>query len=130
MLTDIALKRAKPGAKAYRLYDEKGLYLEVAPNGGKYWRYKYRIGEKEKRLSLGVYPEVGLKEAREKVGAARDLVRDGIDPSAKRKEKKGANPADSFEVVAREWHAKFSETWDSEKYRDITLRRLELNVFP
>lgn len=64
MLTDATVKSAKPGAKTKRLFDSLGLYLEVAPAGGKWWRLKYRVDGKEKRLSLGVYPEVGLKEAR------------------------------------------------------------------
>jgi hypothetical protein len=132
-LTDVVLRKIKPGPKTVRMADEKGLYLEVSPSGGTWWRLKYRFDGKEKRLALGVYPEVSLKEARDKRDEARDLLRDGIDPSANRKARKTAEAkagADSFEVVAREWHVKFSPTWDSVKYRDITLRRLELNVFP
>ena len=132
-LTDVVLRKIKPGPKTVRMADEKGLYLEVSPSGGTWWRLKYRFDGKEKRLSLGVYPEVSLKEARERRDKARGMLRDGIDPSANRKARKTAEAkagADSFEVVAREWHVKFSSTWDSVKYRDITLRRLELNVFP
>ena len=62
-LTDIAIRRAQPGKKSRKMFDRRGLYLEVAPRGGKWWRLKYRFGGKEKRLSLGVYPEVSLKEA-------------------------------------------------------------------
>lgn len=73
-LTNIKIKNAKSRikpdgsttTKPYRLSDEKGLYIEIAPNGGKWWRLKYRIGGKEKRLSLGLYPDVSLKDARER----------------------------------------------------------------
>lgn len=63
-LTDVKIKNAKPGEKAIRLFDGGGLYLEIAPAGGKWWRLKYRFGGKEKRISPGVYPDVGLKDAR------------------------------------------------------------------
>ena len=65
-LTDTAVRLAKPRPKAYKLFDGGGLYLEVNPAGGKWWRWKYRFAGKENRLSFGVYPEVGLKAAREK----------------------------------------------------------------
>ena len=112
-LTGVALRKIKPGLKTVRMADEKGLYLEVAPSGGTWWRLKYRFDGKEKRLALGVYPEVGLKEARDRRDEARGMLRDGIDPSAKRKARKTSEAkagADSFEVVAREWHVKFSPT--------------------
>jgi len=133
MLSDIQIKKAKPAEKSIRLHDEKGLYIEIAPNGGKWWRFKYRIDGKEKRLSLGTYPSVGLKEAGTRRDEARDQVEKGIDLSGARKAQKftrSESATDSFESVAREWWAKFSPSWDSEKYRTITLRRLELNVFP
>lgn len=132
-LTDVVLRRLKPGPKTVRMADEKGLYLEVSPSWGTWWRLKYRFDGKEKRLALGVYPEVSLKEARERRDGARGMLWDGIDPGANRKARKTAEAkagTGSFEVVAREWHDKFSPSWDSRKYRDITLRRLELNVFP
>ena len=65
-LTDTAVRNAKPAEKAVKMFDGGGLYLEVAPSGGKWWRLKYRVDGKEKRLSLGTYPDVGLKEARER----------------------------------------------------------------
>jgi len=74
-LTDVAIRKAKPAEKPIRLADEKGLYLEIASSGGKWWRLKFRFDGKEKRLSLGVYPDVGLKEARERRDAARTLLR-------------------------------------------------------
>jgi integrase len=131
-LNDVTCKQAKPKEKAYRLADSKGLYLEVAPSGGKWWRLKYRINGKEKRISLGVYPEVGLKDARDKCDAARKQVADGIDPSVQRKAVKLAGSeksANSFEVVAREWFGKFSKAWAA-SHADKIIRRLERDVFP
>ncbi len=70
-LTDTAVRNAKPAKKAQRLFDGGGLYLEVSPSGGKWWRFKYRVANKEKRISLGTYPEVSLKDARERRDGAR-----------------------------------------------------------
>jgi len=131
-LTDTKLKNAKAGSKTTRLYDEKGLYLEISPRGGKWWRFKYRFNGKEKRLSLGVYPDVGLRKARDKRDDARRLVADGIDPAAHRKAMKSAqaeSAANSFENVAREWYAKYEPTW-SKNHANRILRRLERDVFP
>jgi integrase len=131
-LTDVKIRQAKPGPKAIKLSDERGLYLEVAPSGGKWWRLKYRFGGKEKRLSLGVYPDVGLKEARERRDEARKLLAEGIDPSLHRKAIRQAREDEAentFEVVAREWHAKNAHTWVVE-HRDGLLRRLDRDIFP
>ncbi|HYF60783.1 MAG TPA: integrase arm-type DNA-binding domain-containing protein [Burkholderiaceae bacterium] len=139
-LTDTAIRNAKPGltpkgartAKPYKLGDAGGLYVEVRPDGGKYWRLKYRIGGKEKRLSLGVYPEVTLAMARSRRDEARRLLADGIDPSEHRKAKKAAGnerAANSFEVVAREWFDKLKSTWN-EAHADRILSRLQRDVFP
>lgn len=131
-LTDSAIRNAKPSEKPRKLADEKGLFLLVSPSGGKWWRLKYRFGGKEKLLSLGTYPEVGLKEARERRDAARKLLADDIDPSANRKAikaAKGEQAANSFEVVAREWYAKFSQTWN-ENHGTRIIRRLERDIFP
>ena len=78
-LTDTAVRNAKPGTKRLKLSDGRGLYLEVSPAGGKWWRHKYRFEGKEKRLSLGVYPDVSLKEARERRDDARKLLASGVD---------------------------------------------------
>jgi integrase len=132
MLTDKAIKNAKPGKKRVRLFDERGMYLEIAPAGGKWWRLKYRFDGKEKRLSLGVYPEVGLKAARDRRDAARKLLSDGVDPAENKRAIKlaRAEAADnSFEVVAREWYAKFSPRW-SESHAIRLLRALERDIFP
>lgn len=130
-LTDTAIKNAKPGDKAKRLFDRDGLYLEIASSGGKWWRWKYRFAGKEKRLSLGVYPTVSLKEARDKRDEARRLLTNGTDPSENRKAKKAANKEEaySFEVVAREWLAKYSPNW-SMTHADRVKRRLERDIFP
>jgi integrase len=131
-LTDTAVRNAKPAKKTAKLFDERGLYLEVSPAGGKWWRHKYRFEGKEKRLSLGVYPDVGLKEARERRDAARQLLARGVDPGEHRKAQKLARTeqaANSFEVVAREWIAKYATTWAA-SHSDRTLRRLERDVFP
>lgn len=132
MLTDTAVRKAKPGKKAVRHFDSGGLYLEISPNGGKWWRLKYRHLGKEKRLSLGVYPDVSLKVARERREEARKLLAEGIDPSENRKASKMSQverAANSFEVVAREWIEKYSPTWAA-NHADRIIRRLEQNVFP
>ena len=84
MLTDNAIKNLKPAKKALRSFDTQGLYIEVSPAGGKWWRLKYRFAGKEKRLSLGVYPEITLKKARELRDQQRRLIAEGIDPSENR----------------------------------------------
>ena len=132
MLTNIEVRNAKPAARAYRLYDRDGLYLEVATTGSKYWRLKYRFGGKEKRLALGVYDAVSLAAAREKTTKARKQLVNGVDPGELRKSGKQAETAavsDSFEAVAREWHAKFSPDW-SATHANKLIRRLEMHAFP
>lgn len=137
-LSDIKIRNAKPGIKPdgtvsdkpYRMSDERGLYIEVSPSGGKYWRFKYRIKGKEKRLSLGVYPDVSLKLARERRDDCRKKVAEGIDPSDLRKAEKLAQAGmESFEFVSREWHSKHKINW-SESHASRTLTRLENDVFP
>jgi integrase len=131
-LTDRAIRNAKPADKPLRLFDEKGLYLEVAPSGGKWWRFKYRFGGKEKRLSLGVYPDTKLADARIRRDEVRALLADKKDPGAARKAEKqeaAGRAANSFEAVAREWYAKQAHTWVATHASDV-LRRLEANLFP
>ncbi|MBK1655290.1 tyrosine-type recombinase/integrase [Allochromatium vinosum] len=130
-LTDAKIRNAKPGEKPIKLFDERGLYLEVAPSGGKWWRFKYQFEGKDRRISLGVYPEIGLKEARDRRDEARKQLAEGIDPSAHRKATKAARAqanANSFEVVAREWLGKQTQ-WTPE-HAERTARRLEAHVFP
>jgi hypothetical protein len=86
MLSELAIQNAKPAAKPYKLADSGGLFILVNPNGSRWWRLKYRIGEKERGISLGVYPDVPLKRARQKRDEARQLLADGIDPSTRRQE--------------------------------------------
>ena len=129
-LTDTAIRSAKPQAKPFKLFDGGGLHLIVTPTGGKWWRWKYRFGGKAKGLSFGVYPDVSLKSAREKRDAARKQVAAGVDPGAARKAEKLAQAgAESFEAIAREWHAKFSPGWVA-SHGDRILRRLEIDIFP
>jgi hypothetical protein len=105
-LNDIAIRAAKPGLKPFKLSDERGLFLLVQPSGGKLWRLKYRIAGKEKKLSIGRYPDVALKDARELGAEARKLIATGIDPSEKKRlDRLGATlrAATSFKAVADEY---------------------------
>ena len=131
-LTDTAIRKVKPKEKTFKKFDERGLFLLVTPSGGKWWRLKYRFGGKEKGHSLGVYPDVSLKEARERRDEARKQVAAGIDPAEHRKAQKTAQAdqaANSFEVVAREWFAKQSPNWAANHANRI-IRRLERDIFP
>lgn len=105
-LNDVAIRAAKPGPKPVKLSDERGLFLLVQPSGGKLWRLKYRIAGKEKKLSLGRYPDVALKEARERCAEARKLIAAGIDPSEKRRADRldaTIKAANTFKAVADEY---------------------------
>ena len=131
-LTNTSILNAKPGEKRIRLSDGGGLYLEISPAGGKLWRFKYRFNGKEKRLALGIYPDVTLAQARDKRDKARHLLAGGTDPSENRKAIKAAQgdrAANSFEVVAREWFAKFKANW-VDSHADRIIKRLERDVFP
>jgi len=131
-LTDTAIRNAKPTAKALKLTDGGGLYLLLNPNGSRWWRLDYRHSAKRKTISLGTYPDTGLKDAREKRDAARKLLAAGIDPGEQRKAVKAAGEekaANSFEIVAREWFGKQSATW-AESHSSKILLRLESYLFP
>ena len=143
-LTDAAIRKAKPGEKPRKLSDGGGLYLELQPNGGKWWRLKYRIGGKEKRIGLGTYPEVPLADARKRRDEARVMVAAGTDPSAARKAGKaeqerrheaealaaaGEPLPGTFEYVAREFHAQEVDGWSPSHARKW-LRSCELDLFP
>lgn len=131
-LTDPAVKNAAPKEKPYKLADGRGLYLEVMPNGSKYWRLKFRFGGKEKRLALGVYPTVTLKAARKAASNARNDIAGGADPSeAKRQEKllRKTSTANSFRAVALEWFDKESPNW-STNHCTRNKWLLEKNLFP
>jgi integrase len=101
-LTETAIRAAKARPKAYKLFDEKGLFLLVTPAGTRLWRFKYRLTGVEKLLALGSYPEVSLKLARSRRDDARKLLANDVDPSAKRKAEKSAQ-AETFASVANEW---------------------------
>lgn len=131
-LTDTSVKNAKPKDKTYKLFDGGGMYLEVTPNGNKWWRLKYRIAGKEKRLALGVYPTISLKDAREKREEARKHLVNNIDPSQIKQAQKASLKnihANSFETIAREWFIKFSANWVSSHSEKI-IARLEKDIFP
>lgn len=129
MLSDLAVRAAKPGEKPFKVTDGQGLYLLVNPNGSRWWRWDYRRPEGNRNtLSLGVYPDVSLKQARERRDEARRLLADGIDPGAKRQAEKLAQ-SDSFEAVAREWFAKFSPNW-APSHSSKIITRLEKDIFP
>lgn len=129
MLTEIAIKAAKPRPKPYRMTDGHGLYLLVRPDGARWWRLDYRRpGGDRNTLSLGVYPEIPLKKARDRCDESRRLLKDGVDPGAKRQADKVAL-ADSFEVVAREWFAKFSPRW-APTHSSKIITRMEKDIFP
>ena len=131
-LSDAALRNAKPKDKPYKLADGDGLYLLIKPDGGRYWRLKYRFAGKEKVLALGVYPEVTLAEAREARDEARRLLKRGTDPSAERKERKHAEltaAANTFEVTAREWAERQATRWTAD-HAGRVLQSLEADIFP
>ena len=113
MLNDLKCRTAKAKGRKYKLSDIDGLYLLVTEKGYKWWRFRYRFDNKEKLLSLGTYPEISLADARQRRDEARRQVAHGIDPGEVRKAKKQAKTeeTETFEIIAREWHTKFSPTW-------------------
>lgn len=105
-LSDLAIRRAKPSFKTQKLFDGGGLYLDISPAGGRWWRLKYRFGGKEKRLALGVHPEVTLALARNRREDARRLLAQGTDPSQQKKDAAAAKAgldALTFESIGRAW---------------------------
>lgn len=130
MLTDKALKALKPREKPYKVADGKGLSVHVQPSGALWWRFKYRFRQREKLISLGTYPDVSLKRAREKRDEARTLVADGIDPAQQRKAEKRAariRAHNTFRAVAETWMG--DQQW-TDDYRFLVRRRLENHLFP
>lgn len=131
-LSDIKVRNAKSKAKPYKMLDSDNLFLHVHPNGGKYWRYRYRWLEKEKTLSLGTYPDITLAEARMRRDQARRLKARDIDPSEFKKEQKRemlAKDRNTFEHVAREWH-EWKWATRSPYYAKQIMQRLQNDVFP
>ena len=114
MLKDTKIKALEPREKDYKVSDAGGLFLLVKPTGAKYWRQKYRFMGKEKLLSIGTYPAVSLKEARKVQEEAKELLRNGVDPSDFRKQQRARREheaGNSFAAIAREWHIRQSAKW-------------------
>ena len=133
-LSNTAILNAKPSEKPYKLYDSEGLFMQVTPNGGKWWRFKYRFEGKEKLLSFGTYPEVSLADARQRRDSSRKLLAEDppIDPSVKRKDdiiKNKLNSSNSFELVARDWWQSYMKS-KAESHKQKVMRRFELYLFP
>ena len=129
-LTATTIKTCKPKDKAYKLTDGGGLYLLVSPSGGKWWRFDYRCQSKRKTLSMGVYPAISLKDARDRRDEAKKQLANGIDPAMVRKSQKHQqSQPNTFEAVAREWHDKFKPGW-SDSHANRLLRLLERDIFP
>ena len=132
LLSNIAIKNAKPKDKKYKMTDGDGMFLLISPSGSKSWRLKYYFNTKQKELCLGLYPVVSLARAREKRLEARRLLSEGIDPGVVKQEKKRdqlINAGNTFEAVARQWHEKKKSGW-STKYAGTILNRLEVDIFP
>ena len=130
-LSETKVRTAKPQKSPQKLFDGGGLFLLVTPSGGKLWNLKYRFNGKEKKLSLGSYPEISLAEARQRREEARTLVANEVDPGEIKKAQQAAESAqaDTFEVIAREWHSRFAPTW-AKSHAGKIIRRFELYVFP
>ena len=131
-LSDLEILKVKPLTKSFKMSDGGGLFLLVNPTGSKWWRFKYRFSDKEKLLSLGVYPDVPLKLARERREDARKLIAQGIDPGDARKQQKAARfdlAENCFEKIARQWFLTVKAEW-TEKHAEKVLRRLERDAFP
>ncbi|MGB9153645.1 MAG: integrase arm-type DNA-binding domain-containing protein [Alphaproteobacteria bacterium] len=131
-LTTKKIDNAKPKKKIFYMFDGNGLYLQVSPQGGKYWRFKYRFDNKEQRIAFGVYPDVSLQEAREKREKARKQVAAGINPIADKKDQRrmaAISAENTFETIAREWHELNKDNWHA-IYRGHIIHRLEMDIFP
>lgn len=124
MLTDIQVRSAKPSDRSRKLFDSRGLYLHVMPNGGRYWRFDYAFNGKRKTLALGVYPDVPIARARSRHQEARERLAQGLDPAVDRRA-----TLVGFEQAARAWY----EHWKAgrnERHAVYVIRRLEADVFP
>ena len=130
-LSDMKVQKAKSKDKNVTLFDGGGLFLLVTPSGGKLWRFKYRYNGKEKLLAFGSYPEISLFDARRSRDDARRLLANNIDPGAVRKAQKQAKTelTETFEIIAREWHARYAPTWKP-RHAEGLITRLQRDVFP
>jgi integrase len=129
-LTDREVKAAKAREKPYKMGDSGALFLLVTPTGGKLWRFKYRFGGKAKQLALGAYPAVSLAAARIKRDDAKAALREARDPAAAKRlaARLGVAPAETFEALARDWHARNKHIW-TERHAGDVLGSLERLVF-
>ena len=134
-LNDKAIYAAKPADKQYKVSDGDGLALIVQPNGRKLWWFRYRFAGKEKTLSIGIYPVVSLKEARERAFDARKLLANVVDPMQIKIEAQNAaiaaasSSGETVETIGREWFEKFGTQWVDSHASKIS-RRLERDLFP
>lgn len=130
-LNEMKVRNTKPKEKFYKLTDGDGLYLHVTEKGSKLWRFRYRFNGKEKLLALGSYPEISLYDARQRRDEARRQLANKIDPGAVRKAQKQSSiqEAETFEVIAREWHERFKSTW-SIGHAATIMDRMERDLFP
>ena len=138
-LTELSIKQAKPKEKQYKLTDGEGMYLRVYPNGSKYWQLQYWFDGKQKILSFGVWPNISLKEARDKRFAAKKTIKEGIDPNDEKKERlevqsfereeEKLRKISTFQIVAHEWFSRQSTQW-TERHSIGVLSSLKMHVFP
>lgn len=131
-LSELTCRHAKPQNKPYKLADSEGMYLDVRPTGKKFWRLRYYYLGKEKVYTIGNYPKLGLVKAREKRDVAKEALIQGIDPSAQKKEDKHLakyKAAQTFELVASEWHERYKDRW-SDSHANNLIYRLKQNIFP
>ena len=132
MLTDVQIRKAQPQAKGYKLTDGESLHLYISPTGAKSWRMRYSFAGKEKLLTIGPYPKVGLAEARRERDAAKDLLAQGRDPGAVKKTARivAVEAAQqTFEIVARDWHERRRPAWSAAHAKNV-IESLEADVFP
>lgn len=127
-LTETQAKNAKPRERAYKLADSEGLFLLVQPNGTKLWRMKYRFAGKEKLLSFGAYPALGIAAARDKRKAAKALLAEGKDPMKAKGEVISEN-GDTFYMVAKRWHENRQSALNP-AHAERVWSRMERDVFP
>ena len=131
-LTELQIRKAKCIEKKRKLSDGGSMYLELHPNGGKYWRMNYQFRKKEKTLAIGVWPEVSLVEARKKRDEAKMLLKTGKDPSNEKKKNKIIEELDrenTFDLIADEWFQRMRHEWSEGYFRD-SRRAFELHVLP
>ena len=128
LINDTIIRNTRPGPRPIRLFDGQGLFLLIQPNGGRWWRMRCFVDGREQLLSVGTYPEVSLKQARDRRHEIRSLVANGGNPAAQRKAERQSRGT-TFELVAREWWGKRQHLWKG-KYAEVILHRLEKNIFP